>query len=338
MSKSVVLSCIQPSGELHIGNYFGAVSDWVKLQDDYRCIYGIVDLHAMTKPPYDPEALRLRTEQIAVDLLACGIDPEKSLLFIQSLVPEHTELCWILSCVCSYGDLTRQTQFKDLTEAFGEGRLVSAGLFGYPVLQAADILIYKADYVPVGKDQEQHLELAREIARRFNGYFGAFFREPEVLPTLTPKIRSTADPLRKMSKSLGPNHYIGLFEEPESVAAKIRTAVTDTGVPPPGVHMSPGVENLFEIIRACGDMEAYETLKSDYDAGIRRYSGLKDAVVAALLKTTDPLRARREEISRNPAAVREMIREMSEKARRIAAETLREVRERVGLPPPIRTL
>ena len=332
MDKPTVLSCIQPSGDLHLGNYFGAVSNWVKLQDRYRCIYGVVDLHAMTKPPYDPRKLELYTYRIFADLLACGIDPQKSILFIQSLVPEHTELCWILSCVASYGDLTRQTQFKDQFDQYRDNKFISAGFFNYPVLQAADILIYDADFVPVGKDQEQHLELARDIAKRFNSYFGEYFREPQVLLTDTPKIRSSADPNQKMSKSLGLRHYIGLFEAEDSVRAKIRSAVTDTGILPPGVYMSPGVENLFEILKACGKQFEADALLKEYDAGVRRYGQLKEVVAEAVVELTAAFRARRAEVASDPASVKRTAREMSATAREIARKTLADVRERVGLP------
>ena len=177
MNKKRVLSCIQPTGEIHIGNYFGAVRNWVNIQDQYDCVYGVVDLHAMTMP-YSSKDLRQNTLNMFADLMAAGLDPERSVLFVQSLVPQHTELTWIFSCVTSYGELSRMTQFKDKSdqlESGGKNGYVSAGLFTYPVLQAADILIYKADFVPVGKDQEQHLELSRNIAVRFNNQFGEYF-------------------------------------------------------------------------------------------------------------------------------------------------------------------
>lgn len=210
--KKQVLSCIQPTGHMHFGNYFGAVKNWVDLQKDYSCVYGIVDYHAMTMP-YDAKKLRNNTWELVFNLLAVGIKPEH--LFVQSLVPEHTELCWIFNCFCSYGQLSRMTQFKDKSaKSQGEREgFISAGLLDYPVLQTADILIYKADFVPVGKDQEQHLELARNIAQRFNNQVGKeYFVLPEALYTETPKIMSTADPSRKMSKSAGEKHYINVFE------------------------------------------------------------------------------------------------------------------------------
>lgn len=193
-----VLSCIQPTGDIHLGNYFGAVQNYVKLQSDYNCTYGVVDYHSMTMP-YSPIKLRENTWNMIFQLMACGVKTEN--LFIQSLVPEHVELSWILSCVCSFGELSRMTQFKDKSEQLtssDKDSFISAGLFLYPVLQAADILIYHADYVPVGKDQEQHLELSRNIAQRFNHQFGKeYFIHPEALYTETPKILSLADPAKR---------------------------------------------------------------------------------------------------------------------------------------------
>lgn len=331
--KSTVLSCIQPTAEMHIGNYFGAVKNWVALQELHECIYGIVDLHAITMP-YDPAELRANTNRMVVELLACGIDPERSILFIQSLVPEHAELCWILGCLCPYGELSRMTQFKDKSELLESGKsFTSAGLFTYPVLQAADILIYRAKYVPVGKDQEQHLELSRELARRFNSQFGAqFFPEPRPLFTETPKLMSLVDPTKKMSKSAGDRHYIGLFEDERSIRAKIKSAVTDSGELPPGVEMSPGVTNLFEILKACGNVEDAAAMQKDYDAGKRQYSELKESTANALVALTSRLRAGREEISKDAGAVNAKVNEMSAKAQDIARETLTEVRRIIGLP------
>lgn len=331
---SRVLSGIQPTAEMHIGNYFGAVKNWVALQDTHDCIYAIVDLHAITMP-YDPAQLRTNTERMVIDLLACGIDPEKAILFIQSLVPEHTELCWILACLCPFGDLRRMTQFKDksdLLEGQDATQFVSAALFTYPVLQAADILVYRAQYVPVGKDQEQHLELSRELARRFNNQFGVeLFPEPAPLFTETPKVMSLVDPTKKMSKSAGERHYIGLFEDEQSIRAKIKTAVTDTGGAP-GADMSPGVVNLFEILKASGKTVEAAALLKNYHEGRLQYRELKEVVADAVVELTSGLRARREEISKDAAAVNAKVSEMSEKARSIAIDTLKEVRSAIGLP------
>ncbi|MBX7214195.1 MAG: tryptophan--tRNA ligase [Thermoflexales bacterium] len=327
-----VFSGIQPTGELHLGNYLGAVANWVRLQDNYDCRYCVVDLHAMTMP-YDIAELRANTENMLIGLLACGIDPARANLCLQSLVPEHTELQWVFSCVCAYGDLMRQTQFKDKMDQLEgqQGAFISAGLFTYPVLQAADILLYRADYVPVGKDQEQHLELSREIARRFNFQFGEFFPEPRALATPTPKVLSLADPTRKMSKSLGPKHYVGLFEEEKSVRAKVRSAVTDTGEGA-GEGMSPGVENLFSLLAACGDPAVHAALLKEYEAGNRRYALLKDAVADALVALTSRLRARRAEIAADVPGMWKQVRAMSEVSRDAARATLREVRKLTGLP------
>jgi len=219
-----VLSCIQPTGDMHLGNYFGAVQNWVKLQQDYRCYFGVVDYHAMTMP-YDVKKLRTNVWELITNLVAVGVKPEN--LFIQSLVPEHTELCWIFNCFCSYGQLQRMTQFKDKSKQVQEGgkeEFISVGLLDYPVLQAADILIYRADYVPVGKDQEQHLELSRSIAARFNHQVNKdYFVMPDGLYTDTPKIRSTADPSKKMSKSAGEKHNISIFAEEARLRKQIKS-------------------------------------------------------------------------------------------------------------------
>lgn len=330
---SRVLSGIQPTAEMHIGNYFGAVKNWVALQNTHECIYAVVDLHALTRP-YEPAKLRANTERMVIDLLACGIDPDKAILLIQSLVPEHSELCWILSSLTPYGDLRRMTQFKDkleIVESQDSTQFVSAAFFTYPVLQAADILVYRAEHVPVGKDQEQHLELSRELARRFNNQFGVeFFAEPMPLFTETPKVMSLVDPTKKMSKSSGERHYVGLFEDEQGVRSKIKSAVTDSGDVSGG--MSPGVVNLFEILKACGKTAEAEALLQDYNAGNLKYSKLKEAVADGLVELTSNLRARRDEIAKDPATVKKRTNEMSEKARGIAAETLKEVRRIIGLP------
>ncbi len=272
---------------MHLGNYFGAVKNWVDLQEDYKCYYGVVDYHAMTMP-YDIKKLRNNTWELIFNLLAVGIKADN--LFVQSLVPEHSELGWIFNCFCSYGQLTRMTQFKDKSSQVSEGgsdKYISVGLLDYPVLQAADILIYRADYVPVGKDQEQHLELTRDIAGRFNHSVGKeYFVLPEGLYTETPKIRSTADPTKKMSKSAGEKHYISLFQDEARIRKQIKSAVTDTGVTAAGV-MSDGVYNLFELLKVSGGLEAHESLTHDYNADNLKYSDLKAATADQLVLLTD---------------------------------------------------
>jgi len=327
-----VFSGIQPTSEMHFGNYFGAIKNWVELQEKYECIYSVVDYHAMTMP-YIPGELQNNTMNMVIDLMACGVDPEKCILFIQSLVPEHTELTWILSCYTSYGELQRMTQFKDKSESEKvqeKGNIVSTGLFTYPILQAADILIYKAEYVPVGKDQEQHLELSRNIANRFNGRHEIYFKEPRVLLTEVPKLLSLADPAKKMSKSLGDQHVVRLFEPEASIRKKVKSAVTDIG--PKTDTMSPGVANLFELLKACGKMDEHKALMEDYNAGILKYSALKENVANGLVELSKQFIDRKAALTESNRDIEEQVHAMSDKARAIAKETIREVRDLVGLP------
>ncbi|MBK9490035.1 MAG: tryptophan--tRNA ligase [Haliscomenobacter sp.] len=327
--KKRVLSCIQPTGDMHFGNYFGAVKNWVELQATYECMYGVVDYHAMTMP-FNPIKLRENTWELIFNLMAVGIEPQN--LFIQSLVPEHTELCWIFNCFASYGQLSRMTQFKDksATSAEGEDGFISAGLFDYPVLQAADICVYRADYVPVGKDQEQHLELARNIVQRFNNQVGKeYLIMPEPLYTEFTKITSTADPSRKMSKSAGEKHYISLFSDSDKIRKQVRSAVTDTGENTGG-EMSPGVKNLFELLKACEKIETYTALKADYDAGNLKYAPLKEAVAEALVEISEAVRSKRAELNTRKE-VKEEIKASSAQIRERAQHTLRNVKELSGL-------
>ncbi len=328
-----VLSAIQPTGDRHLGNYLGAVQNWVHLQEQYDCCFGVVDYHAMTTP-YKPDQLRQNTWKMVFQLLACGVLPDN--LFIQSLIPEHTELNWILSCVTSYGETTRMTQFKDKTDQLKDKSkdvLISLGLFAYPVLQAADILIYKADLVPVGKDQEQHLELTRNIATRFNYQFGKdYFPIPEPLFTEVPKVRSLANPNKKMSKSLGEKHYINLFGDLSRIQKQVRSAVTDTGEKTN--DMSPGVENLFTLLMASGRTEDYRELLERYHSGTLKYSALKEAVSEGLVELIRPIKERYDAILSNKKQVKEQIKASSANIRKKAQQTLREVKEIAGLLNP----
>ncbi len=331
MSNKTILSGIQPTGNLHFGRYFGAVRNWERLQEEYDCLYCVVDYHAMTMP-FSPKKLRENSWELIFNLLACGIRPET--LFVQSMVPEHTELGWILNCYASHGQLSRMTQFKDKSaqsaEKTGEG-FISVGLFTYPVLQAADILIYKAGWVPVGKDQEQHLELSRNIAQRFNNEVGKeFFDLPEPLYTEIPKVMSTADPNRKMSASLGEKHNINIFADADRIRKQIRSAVTDTGDTPAG-EMSAGVANLFRLLKASGQQEAYDSLMADQEANALRYVDLKDAVANGLVAISEPIRERRAELAADRKAVKNMIKQSASAIRVRAQETVREVKELVGL-------
>ena len=324
-----VFSGIQPTGELHLGNYFGAVVNYVRLQEEYDCIYSIVDYHAITED-YDPKLLPQRTLAMAADLLACGIDPERAILFVQSHVPEHTELAWIFNCFTSFGDLSRMTQFKDKSQ---RQEFVNAGLFDYPVLQAADILLYRASKVPVGEDQVQHLELARRIARRFNSRIGDFFPEVEPILSEAPRLMSPADPAQKMSKSLGEKHYIGLMEPEDSIYEKIKTAVTDIG--PRGEEMSPGVKNLFLILKLSADSSLYKDLEREYQTGTLRYVRLKEAVFESLMQRIRPIRERRRELENDLDHVKRILQEGEERARAVAQANMREIRRLVGVGPEL---
>ena len=329
--RKQVLSCAQPTGNLHFGRYFGAVRSWAELQGTYDCIYGIVDYHAMTMP-YDPKKLREQVWNLAYDFVAAGLDTDN--MFIQSLIPEHAELAWIFNCVSSFGEVGRMTQFKDKSQQVSEkdkDAFISVGLFTYPVLQAADILVYRADYVPVGKDQEQHLELTRNVAMRFNQVMGKpYFNLPEPLFSETPKIMSTADPLRKMSASAGPKHNINIFDTPEVIRKQIRSAVTDSGDTPAG-KLSPGVENLFTLLRAAGGKDVADEMLPAALAGTLQYGRLKDVVADHLIALTDPVRARRAAIVADKKIFKERIIASSEIIRRKAQQTLRDVKDLAGL-------
>ena len=330
--RKQVLSCIQPTGNMHFGRYFGAVKNWVDLQQEYDCLYGIVDYHAMTMP-FVPKKLRENTWELALNLLATGIKPEN--LFIQSLCPEHVELGWIFNCFASYGQLTRMTQFKDKSAQSKEksqDAFISVGLFAYPVLQAADILIYRADYVPVGKDQDQHLELSRNIGQRFNHMIGKeYFVLPEPLYTEVPKVMSTADPTRKMSASMGEKHNIDVFGEENRIRKQIRSAVTDTGEAEGEGKMSPGVENLFSLLKASGKQEAYQSLMQDYESANLKYVDLKQAVADGLVEISTAFREKKAELKANKKEVKNQIKASSAEIRKRAQETIKEVKEMTGL-------
>ncbi len=329
-ARATILSGIQPTGKLHFGRYFGAVENWKRLQEDYDCLYMVANYHAMSMP-FQAKKLAENSWEICFHLLACGIKAEN--LFIQSLIPEHTELAWILNCFTSYGQLGRMTQFKDKSAQSEE--FISAGLFTYPALQAADILIYKAGVVPVGKDQEQHLELTRDIAQRFNNFAGQdFFPIPEALYTAVPKVMSTADPSRKMSASQGDKHNIDVFADEARIRKQVRSAVTDTGATDAAGAagaMSDGVANLFSLLSAAGQVGAYASLMQDYESGTLRYADLKDAVADGLVSISTELRARYQELKKDRRAVKNQIKESSFEIRKRAQTTVREVKQICGL-------
>lgn len=319
-----IFSGIQPSGSIHVGNYAGAIRNWVLMQQQFECIYCIVDYHAMTVP-YEAAELPQRVMDCALDLLACGIDPDRALLFVQSHVPQHCELAWILNCIAPMGELHRMTQFKEKSERVDS---VNVGLFTYPVLQAADILLYKATLVPVGEDQVQHLELTREVARRFNARFGDTFAEPQPKLTTTARVMDLSDPTRKMSKSVE-GSTIMLSDEDDVIRRQIKRAVTDVG--PAGEEMSPGVKNLFTLLEATAPAGVVQQFQLDYEEKKLRYSDLKAALTESMLATLRPIRERRAELSARPERVREILGDSASRCRKVADQTLKEVREKCGL-------
>jgi len=331
MATKRVFSGIQPTGSIHLGNYLGAIKNWAAIQGQYDCIYCVVDYHAITSL-YDPKTLRAKSLDLAADLIACGIDPDRSILFVQSHVPEHTELCWVFNSVTAYGDLTRMTQFKDKSQRAAEtgDGFINAGLFNYPILQAADIALYEAHYVPVGKDQQQHVELSREIVRKFNASYGDLLVEPGALLTEGADIRSLADPECKMSKSYGDKHVVGLMEPEAGIEKKFKRAVTDTGLEEASADMSPGVANLFTILRLTRPESADRLLAAYRDKSLL-YSELKGEVFGAVMDTLAPIRARKAELANDPGQLAAILAEGARKARAIAEQTMDKVRSHVGV-------
>jgi tryptophanyl-tRNA synthetase len=322
---SRIFSGIQPSGELHIGNYLGAVKNWVELQDKYECIYCIVDYHAITGS-YEPADLRRRTRQMAVSLFAAGLDPKKSTLFVQSMVPEHTELAWIFNSVTPLGELERQTQYKDKAQ---RQESVNAGLLIYPVLQAADILLYRADLVPVGEDQVQHLELAREVARRWNAKFESdFFPEPKPLLTATRRIMGL-DGQAKMSKSLG--NTIGLLETPEEVWAKLRPAMTDPARVRRTDPGTPEVCNIYNLHKAFNDAETVEHVAIECRTAGWGCIDCKKVLLDGMMRELTPIREHARELEANPQIVTDALAAGAARVGEIAKGTMATVRETMGL-------
>ena len=323
---SRIFSGIQPSGELHIGNYLGAVKNWVQLQDRYESIFCIVDYHAIITA-YQPEDLRRRRHDMAVSLLAAGIDPERATLFVQSTVPEHTELTWIFNTVTPLGELERQTQFKDKAS---RQESVPAGLLNYPVLQAADILLYRADLVPVGEDQVQHLELSRVVARRWNSLFGGgtdYFPEPQ--PVLTPTRRIMGlDGQAKMSKSMG--NTIGLLESRESIWAKLRPAPTDPARIKKTDPGTPEVCNIYHLHKAFSPAATVEQVAHNCSHAQWGCIDCKKVLLDSMDAELTPIRRRAAELSARPEIVRDALADGTRHCGAMAKETMREVRHRMG--------
>ncbi len=327
-----VLSGIQPTADsFHLGNYLGALRQWVELQEEHEPFFFIADLHAITVEQ-DPSVLRERTRRAAAQLLAMGVDAERSTIFVQSQVPAHAQLSWVLQCLTGFGEARRMTQFKDKSVKGGEGA-ASVGLFTYPVLQAADVLLYRPQFVPVGEDQRQHLELTRDVAQRFNHRYRKTFRLPEpYILKATARIADLQDPTAKMSKSASsPAGIVELLDEPSRSAKKIRSAVTDSGSEVRfDVDEKPGVSNLLTILSALGGTEVAD-LEQTY-AG-RGYGDLKADVAEAVVELVTPFRDRTLALLEDRTHLDEVLREGAERAGAVARRTLADVYDRVGFAP-----
>ena len=323
--KERVFSGIQPSGDIHIGNYIGAIQNWVKLLEDYDCIFCIVDYHAMTNR-YDPSILQQRILEAATVNIACGLDPNRCSIFVQSRIIEHTELAWIFNCVTPYGELQRMTQFKEKSR--NQKKNINVGLLNYPVLQAADILIYKANVVPVGEDQIQHIEFSREIARKFNATFGFTFPEPKAYIGRHKRLMGL-DGKNKMSKSL--NNYIGVLDDEKTVRDKLRSAFTDENRIKRTDPGNPEICNMFTLCEVFSGLDETEEVKKSCLEGAIGCVDCKEKLHGNLMRHFSPIRERAKELFRKPKEVHDILEEGAINCRKIAREVMGEVREKTGL-------
>ncbi|XOA42818.1 MAG: tryptophan--tRNA ligase [Candidatus Nealsonbacteria bacterium] len=322
-----IFSGIRPTGNLHIGNYLGAIKQWIELQEKNECIFCVVDLHAITTP-YKEEELQKNILETAVTYLAAGLNPEKSIIFVQSQVKEHAELAWLLSTITPVGELQRMTQFKEKSKK--HSKYVNAGLLNYPILMAADILLYQTEMVPVGKDQKQHVELARTIAKKFNQRFGKSFKVPKTLLSKTgSKIMSLQNSKKKMSKTDNPKGYIGLFNEPKEIRKKIMSAVTDPGRKITyDLKKKPGISNLLTIYSLFSGKSIKELEKKFKGKG---YAEFKKSLARLLINSFEPFRQKRKELLAREVYIREILKQGQKKAEVIAQFTMQEVKQKMGL-------
>jgi len=322
-----IFSGIRPSGELHIGNYLGAIKQWIELQEENECIFCIVDWHAITTP-YEPKNLQNEIGKVALAYLAAGINPEKCVLFVQSQVKDHAELAWLLNCIVPLGELQRMTQFKEKSKRHKKN--INAGLLNYPVLMAADILLYQTEIVPVGEDQKQHVELARAIAKKFNQKFGQVFKIPEAkLSKAGHRIKSLQNPKKKMSKTDDPRGCIGLFDEPDEIKKKIMSAVTDTGKTVKyDKNKKPGVSNLLAIYSLFSGKSVNETEKKFKGKG---YANFKKSLAELLINSLEPFRRKKKELASREVYVKEILNQGTKRAQTISQTTIQEVRKKMGL-------
>ncbi|HAZ28657.1 MAG TPA: tryptophan--tRNA ligase [Candidatus Magasanikbacteria bacterium] len=326
MPKPVLFSGIQPTGNLHIGNYLGAVKQMIDFQNtgEYTMYYFIADLHSLTGN-MTPEERGSQVFITAAELLAAGIDPKKTTMFVQSHVREHTELAWIFETLTPIAELERMTQFKD--KSIRQAKNINAGLFTYPILQAADILLYHGTVVPVGEDQVQHVELTRDIARWFNKKYGEYFAEVKHVLTNVPRVKSLLDPNKKMSKSLGAGHVIELADEPDVIQKKLSKAVTATE----GGGKAPGVDNLLLLLKQFGTEEQYQEFVAAEKKGTIQYGALKSVLAESIADTFAEFREKRASFVKNTKKLNAILEENAEHARLVAAHTMKDVRKRVGL-------
>ena len=327
--KQTIFSGIQPTGTMTLGNYLGAIKQWVELQEQYRCLYCIVDMHALTIRQ-EPAALRQNILNAYALILACGVDPEKSVAFIQSHVPAHAELAWVLDCYTQFGELSRMTQFKDKSQKHADN--INAGLFTYPSLMAADILLYQADLVPVGVDQKQHLELTRDIAERFNGIYGKTFTLPEpYIPKATAKIMSLADPTKKMSKSDdNPRAFVSILDAPDVILKKFRSAVTDSEAQVAYREGKDGINNLMSIYGAVTGKNMQEIEREFAGKG---YGDFKVAVGEAVSDRLRPIREEFSRLSADRSYLEQCYRTGAERAAALSRRTLEKVYKKLGFVP-----
>ncbi len=328
--KKVLLSGIQPSGDLHLGNYLGAIKNWKELSDRFECYWFMADLHTITVRQ-EPSELRRRTLTQIATYIACGLDPEKNTIFVQSHIPAHAELGWVLDCYTMFGELSRMTQFKDKSAKHADN--INAGLFTYPCLMAADILLYQPDFVPVGEDQKQHVEICRDIANRFNGVYGEVFRVPEpYIPKAGARVMSLNQPDTKMSKSI-PEGCVFLMEKPEDIMRKFKRAVTDSDTERwvrYDPEAKPGVSNLMSIYSAVTG-KTYGEIEKEFDG--KGYGAFKPAVGEAVVELLRPIREETERLLADKAYLEGVYRSGAEKASYVANKTLRKVYKKVGFLP-----
>lgn len=324
--KKIVFSGVQPSGSISLGNYIGALKNWVDMQNDYNCLYCVVDMHAITVRQ-DPKKLREQTLQLLALYIACGLDPKQNIMYIQSHVPQHAELSWILNCYTMFGELSRMTQFKDKASRHADN--VNAGLFDYPVLMAADILLYRTDLVPIGHDQKQHLELARNIAERFNGIHGNTFTVPEpFIPKVGGRIMSLAEPEKKMSKSdENANASVLMLDRPEDIMRKFKRAVTDSEAVVEYREGKAGINNLMTIY-SIATGKTMDEITAEF-AG-RGYGDFKIAVGESVVELLRPIREKTEELLKNPDYLESIYKENALRASQLAERTMEKVRKKVG--------